>query len=111
MKQVYLAQDPIEANLLVDLLGAEGIEAVVQGEHLYAIRGIVPMSYPTVWVVDDDDYEQARALALEFDQRQQAGGEQEPLDPWVCPACGEAIEGQFDQCWHCGEDRPVDDEN
>ena len=106
MKQVYLAQDPIEANLLVDLLGAEGIEAVVQGEHLYAIRGIVPMSYPTVWVVDDDDYEQARALALEFDRRQQAGGEQELLKPWVCLSCGETIEGQFDQCWQCGAERP-----
>jgi hypothetical protein len=21
---------------------------------------------------------------------------------WVCPDCGESIEGQFAQCWHCG---------
>jgi hypothetical protein len=107
VKQVYLAQNPIEASLLVDLLGGEGIEAVVQGEHLYAIRGIVPMSYPTVWVVDDEQYEQARALALEFDRQQQAGGVQVPLKPWVCPSCGETIEGQFDQCWHCGAERPA----
>jgi hypothetical protein len=106
LKQVYLAQDPVEANLLVDLLKAEGIDAVVQGEHLYAIRGLVPATYPTVWVVDDEAYEPARELALEFDRRQREGGDQEPLAPWVCPDCGETIEGQFDQCWHCGADRP-----
>ena len=108
MKQIYLAQNPIDANLLVDLLAAEGIEAVVQGEHLYAIRGLVPVSYPTVWVVDDEQYEPARALALEFDRQQQAGGGQVPLAPWVCPSCGERIEGQFDQCWHCGAERPAE---
>ena len=106
MKQVYLAQDPIQANLLVDLLGAEGVEAVVQGEHLYAIRGLVPVAYPTVWVVDDGEYDRARALALEFDRQQQMDADREPLEPWNCPSCGETIEGQFDQCWHCGADRP-----
>jgi hypothetical protein len=106
VKQIYLAQDPIEANLLVDLLEGEGIQAVVQGEYLYAIRGLVPVTYPTVWVVDDAEYERARALALEFDRQQQEDGDQEPLQPWVCPSCGETIEGQFDQCWHCGAERP-----
>jgi hypothetical protein len=105
LKQVYLAQDPIEANLLVGLLKAEGIEAVVQGEYLYAIRGLVPATYPTVWVVDENEYDQARALALEFDRQQREGGGPEPLESWVCPVCGETIEGQFDQCWHCGADR------
>jgi hypothetical protein len=109
VKQVYLAQDPIEANMLVDLLEAEGIEAVVQGEYLYAIRGLVPATYPTVWVVNEDEYDQARALALEFDRQQREGGDEEPWEPWVCPACGETIEGQFDQCWHCGADRPGGD--
>jgi len=21
---------------------------------------------------------------------------------WICPQCGESIEGQFSQCWQCG---------
>jgi rubrerythrin len=74
VKQVYLAQDPIEANVLVDLL--------------------------------KDEYERARTLALEFDRQQRTGDDEEPLEPWICPSCGETIEGQFDQCWHCGEERP-----
>jgi hypothetical protein len=26
--------------------------------------------------------------------------------PWQCPDCGEALEGQFSACWHCGALRP-----
>jgi hypothetical protein len=25
---------------------------------------------------------------------------------WKCPGCGEAIEDQFDQCWHCDRPKP-----
>ena len=39
MKQVYMAQNPIEAHMVVDLLETEGIEAIVQGEHIFAVRG------------------------------------------------------------------------
>ena len=24
---------------------------------------------------------------------------------WICPACGDAIEGEFDACWSCGAER------
>jgi hypothetical protein len=108
VKQVYLAENPIEAHMVVDLLQAEGIEAVVQGEHLFAIRGAVPISYPTVWVLDDDDYERARALALDYDRGQYTmQGEGVSQEAWTCGQCGERIEGHFGQCWHCGAERPV----
>jgi len=103
MKQVYLAENPIEAHMVVDLLQAQGIEAVVQGEHIFAIRGAVPISYPTVCVLDDADYDRARALALEYDRGAFPEGEREP---WTCAQCGEQIEGNFDLCWQCGAERP-----
>lgn len=112
MKQVYLAEDPVEAHIVVELLKAEGIAATVQGEHLFAIRGVVPLDYPTVWVVDEDDYERARELALEYDRGRytaQEGGAPPP-QPWICPQCGERIEGQFGLCWQCGAERPVEEE-
>jgi hypothetical protein len=112
MKQVYLAENPIEAHMVADLLEAEGIAAAVQGEHLFAIRGAVPISYPTVWVLDEDDYGRARELALNYDRGQYdvQGGGGLPHKPWTCAQCGERIEGHFDACWQCGADRPVEDD-
>ena len=78
-----------------------------QGEHLFAIRGAVPINYPTVWVLDEDDYDRARELALEYDRGQYGKGVLR--EPWACAQCGERIEGHFDQCWHCGAERPTEE--
>jgi len=110
VKQVYLAENPIEAHIVVDLLQAQGIEAVVQGEHIFAIRGAVPISYPTVWVLDEDNYDRARELALDYDRGQYTPSRADAhREPWTCPQCGERIKGHFDQCWQCGADHPIQD--
>jgi hypothetical protein len=103
-----MAENPIEAQMVVDLLQAEGIAARIQGEHIFAVRGALPIAYPTVWVLDEANYDRARGLALEYDRGRYAGeGSDEPRPaPWTCPQCGERIEGQFGLCWQCGADRP-----
>jgi hypothetical protein len=32
---------------------------------------------------------------------QQANEENQQLEPWTCPRCGEENEGQFGSCWQC----------
>ena len=44
MKRVYTAHDPTEAHLVKGLLEAAGIEALVQGEHLFPLRGSLPVT-------------------------------------------------------------------
>lgn len=97
MKQVYLAPDPINAQLVKDYLASFGIEAIIQGSLLWGGQGDLPVNaYPTVWVVNDTDFERARQLALEWERpRANAPG-------WDCPACGERLPGQFTECWNCG---------
>ncbi|MES1161895.1 MAG: DUF2007 domain-containing protein, partial [Rhizobacter sp.] len=29
-----------------------------------------------------------------------------PHRRWVCPGCGEQIDGPFEQCWNCGSSMP-----
>jgi hypothetical protein len=69
MKRVYVARGPAEAHLVKGFLETKGIPAIVQGEHLYAIRGGIPMTpdtRPSVWVVQDDHFDRAQALVSEF---------------------------------------------
>lgn len=106
MKQVYIAQDPTEAHLIRGLLEAEGIEAIVQGEHLFTIRGGVPLTpdtSPSVWIVQDAYFARARELVEQLNQKgapSVAKGE-----TWQCNQCGESLEGQFTECWRCGASR------
>jgi hypothetical protein len=108
VKKVYLAENPIAAHMVVDMLEAAGIPAQVQGEHLFAIRGALPVSYPTVWVLDEDDYQRARELALAYDKGAASASAKPAFEPWTCTQCGERIEGQFGLCWQCGAERPLE---
>ena len=108
MKCVYTAHNPTEAHLVKGLLEAEGIETVVQGEHLFPLRGIIPVTAdtnPSVWVVNGADFDQARSIATAYDRGTHS--RQSQPRSWDCPQCGEGLEGQFTACWKCGAIRPL----
>lgn len=106
MKQVFVAQHPTEAHFVRGLLEADGIPAEVHGESLFGVRGEAPATpdtLPSVWVADDSDAPRAALILAEY-------GRQEIPDraraSWVCPNCGEDVEVQFTECWHCGTSQP-----
>ena len=108
MKRIHTAHDPTEAHLVKGLLEADGIEAIVQGEHLFPLRGSLPVTAdtnPSVWVVNDMDFDQGRTIAQAYDRGARAS--QTPAPHWHCPQCGEELEGQFTACWKCGAIRPL----
>ena len=108
MKRIYGARDSTEAEFVRGLLEAEEIRAIVQGSVLEAARGDIPFtdaSLPSVWV-NDEDVERATPVVDEF--RRGGPGVTQSHVAWVCPNCGETLEGQFTACWHCGAQKPVD---
>jgi len=102
--ELYHASDPATAHLLCGMLRAEGIDAVVRGEHLHAARGGLPVLYPSVWIFDDDALEAARAILQRFVQQQRAAPPPQG-SRWDCAGCGEVHEPQFTECWRCGKPR------
>jgi hypothetical protein len=107
MKRVYIAMNPTDAHLLKGALESEGIEAVVQGEFLWIARGEVPITTdtaPSVWVIDETDYERATEIVKAF---QSSEGMSDPEnEEWKCDNCNEINEGQFTECWNCCKDYP-----
>lgn len=100
MKEVYASRNPAEAQLVRGLLEDAGISAVVQNEQLFAgfaERGDI---VPSVLVLERDAQE-AQALVADWLQRRSAEA------TWTCPGCGESVEEQFTECWHCGASRPA----
>jgi hypothetical protein len=108
MQRIYGARDSTEAEFVRGLLEAEEINAIVQGSVLEAARGDIPFtaaSLPSVWV-NDEDVERATPVVDEF--RRGGPGVTQSQVAWVCPKCGETLEGQFTACWHCGAEKSVD---
>jgi hypothetical protein len=105
MKRVYTAQNPPDAHLLKGILESAGIAVAVLGEALWSVRGEVPIApetCPSVWVLDESDYDRALEVisALHLDEPSLPEGEE-----WQCGHCGEMNDPQFTECWKCGKER------
>jgi len=99
MSALYLAADPLEAQILRDYLGDQGIGVRIDGEHLWSARGELPMEYPRLYLLDPADEPQARQLLVEYERR--------AFNPsiWRC-GCGETVPSHFELCWNCQGVRP-----
>ncbi len=104
MKQVYIAEDNITAQLMKDYLASRRIDSIIKGELLLGAIGEIPANtFPTVWIVEDDDYEHALQLVKNYEDG--LSNEQIFNNVWRCEGCDELIEAQFTQCWKCGGER------
>jgi hypothetical protein len=102
MKKIYAASDPIDATLLLASLRERGISAHIRGEHLWQLRGAIPLAHalPTVWIDNDDEEPLANEVIAAHAVRPPPGSD------WTCPQCGEEVDGHFEACWQCGVERP-----
>ena len=103
MKLVHTAKHPTEAHLIKGMLEAEGVRAVVKGDQLYGAYGELPV-LPTVWILDDTLAAHAGQVVTDF--LHGAAARKYGHQRWTCAQCGEALEGQFTECWKCGAGRP-----
>ena len=102
MQPLYSSLNLHEIHHLKNLLEAEGIRCRITNELLSRLAGEIPFTEcaPELWLLDERDFERARRVVTDFGRGATAG------PPWQCPSCGEALEGQFSNCWHCGALRP-----
>lgn len=100
MKKLYDAANLQEAQLLKDQLSNAGFEVILQGEYLGGAVGEIPANtYPSLWLVDEAQYDEAKLLIEAYEQ----GADNQGV--WICEKCGEKHQGQFSQCWRCGAER------
>lgn len=101
MKKVYSSDNNFVVSSLRDLLEANHIRCLIKNEYLQGGVGELPVMecWPELWIFEDFQYDKAKTLI--------AGMlDAEHSESWHC-GCGEHIEGQFGECWNCGESRPL----
>jgi hypothetical protein len=93
---IYVAADPVEAEIVKDYLAAHGVGVRVRGQFSWGALGEIPFAetFPRLHLEDERD--RSRAAALIRDYEGNAGRGQR-----VCPACREASPANFPACWNC----------
>lgn len=105
MLRVHKTSDRTLAQLLRGLLEAEGVSAIVEGEHLTSLAGEIPAGASAeyhVSIVDDEQLPRASIVVRRWLEDQARA---RPVTTWTCDACGEGHEAQFRSCWKCGAER------
>ena len=103
MKRVLSSPNLIEITQLKDVLESAGIACFTRNESTSGLLGEVPLTEgtPELWIEDDQRLDEALQLKSDLQASAKAGGAE-----WVCAACGEKSEAQFDSCWKCGAKKP-----
>jgi hypothetical protein len=68
MRTLYNASNAVEAQILKDVLGQEGVEAVVLGAHLQGAVGELPPGSLVRLVVDDGSWDAGRAIVARWER-------------------------------------------
>jgi hypothetical protein len=103
MQLLYSSLNLHEIHHLKNLLETEGIRCHIRNELLSRLAGEIPFTEcaPQLWLLDERDLGRARQVLSDFGRGAVAAAD------WQCPKCGEALEGQFSACWHCGASRQM----
>jgi hypothetical protein len=101
MKRLLQAPNLALATLWADLLqqGRHQRQRAARLHQRHRRRDPARPGLPEVWVLDDAEH--ARATELLHEMRHL------PHRHWACTACGEIVDGPFEQCWNCGADRAL----
>ena len=96
MKRVHFAATLLDAQLAVDALASLGIITHIFNANAAGALGELPFmqAQPEVWVDDDAQETQARAILADLHNAL-------PRDEKICPHCGERNPGNFLSCWQC----------
>lgn len=101
MQCIHETSDRTVAQLLRSALESQGIDAIVQGEHLNSLQGEIPVGFSAVYrvfIVDSEQLPAASHFARQWLEPRAAGAAR----PWTCERCGERHEPHFESCWKCG---------
>ena len=103
MRKVYSSDNSVIIGHVRQMLENNAVPCIVRNDFLIGGAGELPVNetWPEIWITDNRDFDRARVLV---DAIVATANPSDP--PWRCVSCGEQMEGQFTDCWHCGASRP-----
>lgn len=94
---VSLYQSILDDAEIVSFVQNTGTQQSLVGGLLVAIFPI-PLFYPTLYVLRDEDYAEAMTL---LSSMKEAPADAVDAAHWTCSGCGEEVPGNFTDCWRC----------
>jgi hypothetical protein len=104
MRKVFEHPAFHEVGHCESILNSHDIATTIRNQNASSLSGEVPFvaTFPELWVLDDNTYEEALLLLREY--HDEIARDAVTTD-WKCPHCGEVVPGTFASCWNCEQSR------
>jgi Putative prokaryotic signal transducing protein len=109
MTEVFTDPDFTVVGFMRSELEGAGIPCFVRNQHTNTSMTGIPtvLFWPILCVTDDRDAPKAKAIVTSFVAARK-DKEPDKRSDWICSKCGESVPASFDQCWQCGETKPIE---
>ncbi len=87
-----------EAEAIRERLESLGISCEVQADNVGGMHPHLDVTAGIRLVVNLEDEARARETLADLQAP-------DPSPPWICPSCGEEVDGNFTVCWNCKRER------
>lgn len=98
MHEVFRDIDTAKVGLIDGILKESGIPTLLKnftgGANIIEVP--IPALYPTIYVLNRSQIEEAKKLIGEF-----FAAKPEQTEEWICRECGESVDGFLSECWSC----------
>lgn len=100
MKEIFRDKSTVTVGHYKSILEDAGILVMVRNESLALTEVPIPVFFPALCVMNDDDAERAIEIlrAYQAKEKEVAAGEDE-----ICSKCSEPNPPNFETCWSCSE--------
>jgi len=105
MYEIFRDIDTAKVGMIDELLKDSGIPTLLKnftgGSNITSVP--IPTLYPTIYVLDKSQVDEARELVKEFFEAKPVSAEE-----WYCSECNEVVDGFLNECWACQKPRELD---
>jgi hypothetical protein len=98
MIEIYRHANLIKVSFYQRKLEEQGIATLLRNETIAMTEIPIPVFYPALCIMNDDDHQRALEILKEVIELEQT---QSDAPDAACPACSEMNPANFETCWSC----------
>jgi hypothetical protein len=104
MIEIFRDVSSVRVGHFQSVLEEQGISTFIRNNNLSVVEVPIPVFYPALCIMNEEDHERAIQILREIIQREQSN---DVIPEIYCPSCNETNPANFETCWSCeGELNP-----
>ncbi|MFT5904772.1 MAG: hypothetical protein ACI9E1_000358 [Cryomorphaceae bacterium] len=104
MIEIFRHANLIKVSLYQRALEEQGIATLIRNETIAMTEIPIPVFYPNLCIMNDEDHEKSLEILKEIIKREQTESEAPDIN---CPQCNESNPANFETCWSCSGELSV----